>query len=582
MNDERVISTPAPSDLATFRILVDGQEISSEYHVATIAVTKAVNRIPAARIVLLDGDTAKEDFEITGSDDLVPGKKIEVLAGYHSEETTVFKGIVTGNAIKSRKSKPSVLTVGCRDEAVKMTVGRKSAYYHDVTDSDVLEEIINGYGLSPDVEATQAEHKEMVKYNTTDWDFVVSRADVNGKLVMVDDGKVSVKAPDTGQDPALALVYGSTIIEFEAEMDSRSQLAGIKSTAWDIANQELLEQESGEPEFSEAGNIKGTELADVMEADEFFQRHTGRRSDQELKAWADARMLRSRLAKIIGRVKCQGFGEIRPGEMLSLNGVGERFKGNLFVTAVRHNLTVKNWETDIQFGLASKWFACSDEIIDVPAAGLLPAVQGLQIGVVTQLQDDPDDEDRVMVRMPVIDQQEEGVWARIASLDAGNERGAFFRPEIGDEVVMGFLNEDPRDPVVLGMLNSSAKPAPLKASDDNHEKGIFTRSKMRLIFDDDKKSVTVDTPNGNSVTLSDDEGSIVIQDENGNKIEMTSDGITIESSGDINIKASGAANIESADANVKASGQFKAEGSSGAEVSSGGTTVVKGSLVQIN
>ena len=52
----------------------------------------------------------------------------------------------------------------------------------------------------------------------------------------------------------------------------------------------------------------------------------------------------------------------------------------------------------------------------------------------------------------------------LATLDAGKERGTFFRPEIGDEVVVGFLNDDPRHPVILGMCHSSAKPAPEPAN----------------------------------------------------------------------------------------------------------------------
>ena len=84
----------------------------------------------------------------------------------------------------------------------------------------------------------------------------------------------------------------------------------------------------------------------------------------------------------------------------------------------------------------------------------------MQIGVVTRLKNDPDGENRIMVRIPVIHKDDEGAWCRVSFLDAGNERGMFFLPEIGDEVIVGFINNDPRHGVVLGMLNSRAKPAP--------------------------------------------------------------------------------------------------------------------------
>ncbi len=183
----------------------------------------------------------------------------------------------------------------------------------------------------------------------------------------------------------------------------------------------------------------------------------------------------------------------------------------------------------------------------------------------------------------MVDTQSEGTWARVATLDAGENRGSFFRPEIGDEVIVGFINANPNDAVVLGMMNSSAKPAPLTASDDNHEKGFVTRSEMKFIFNDDEVSVTVETPNGNKLVLSDQEGSILIVDENQNSILMNSEGITIESASEINIKSGTDMNVESGtNLNLSAGAMLKAEGTGGAELSTSASAVIKGSVVQIN
>jgi hypothetical protein len=118
----------------------------------------------------------------------------------------------------------------------------------------------------------------------------------------------------------------------------------------------------------------------------------------------------------------------------------------------------------------------------------------------------------------------------MALADAGNERGLFFRPEIGDEVVAGFLQDDPRHPVIVGMLNSSANPSPLQPSNDNHLKGYTSREKLILQFDDDKKEITIKTPAANTITISDDKKAITIEDQNGNKIETNEDGITLNDS----------------------------------------------------
>lgn len=584
MADSRIIPTQAETDLATFTILSNGQEINGDIGVDSVFVTKSVNKIPTARIVIFDGSVPSEDFEVSSGDLFVPGNEIEIKAGYHNDETTIFKGIITKHSIQSKKDKASFLYLDLKDESVKMTIGRKSKYYEEVKDSEIIEEIIGGYGLQSEIEATTVTHKEMVQHHVTDWDFLVMRAEVNGKLVFIDDGKITVKAPDLSAEPLLELALGHNVYDFEAGMDARDQFTAVKSSSWNFTDQAIIEGEADEPSFSEHGNFTASDLAGVIGLEEVPLQHSGKIADDELKAWSDAKLMRSRLSKIKGKVKIQGFSDIKPGHVIELAGFGDRFNGVAFVSSVAHRMSGEEaWLTDIEFGLDKDWFTeIYNDIVEKPASGLVPAIHGLQIGIVTNIHEDPDGEERIRVRLPIIDNENDGVWARLTTMDAADSRGWVFRPEIGDEVIVGFLNGDPRDPIILGSLFSSAKPSPIQPEEENKIKGYVSRSEMKLTFDDDKIIVTTETPNNNKIILSDDEGKILIEDENGNKIEMSSDGITIESAADINIKATGDVNIEGVNITVKAQAQFKAEGSAGAEMSTSGQAVVKGSIVMIN
>jgi Rhs element Vgr protein len=303
---------------------------------------------------------------------------------------------------------------------------------------------------------------------------------------------------------------------------------------------------------------------------------------EELQAWADAQLLKSQLSKIRGRVGFMGSAALNPGDLLGLIGLGERMNGNVYVSAIRHEISEGTWRTDAQFGLSPEWFTQTYAVNALSASGVLPAVQGLQIGVVSQLKEDPEGEDRILVKIPIIDNKETGVWARIACLDAGDNRGSFFRPELGDEVVVGFLNSDPRKPVVLGALNSSSKPSPLPATDENHEKGYISRTEMKMIFNDDKKSVTLETPAGKIVTMDEDAGEIKLEDENGNKIILNADGITIESKKKIVLKTNDDIEVQGKDIKHTAQASFKADGTAGIELTSSAIAKLKGSLVQIN
>jgi Rhs element Vgr protein len=582
VTDERVIPQPGTGDLATFTVKVDGTDIDPATNVGNIIVQKEYNKIASATLILLDGEVSEQDFTVSNSAVFIPGKEVEFFAGYHSEESSIFSGIIVSHALKIRKNKPSQLIIECKDKAIHMTGTRNSHYFAEMKDSEIIEEIASNYPLTTDIEASEVSHFEMVQYQSTDWDFILSRAEANSKLVNTEDGLLKVSTPNLGQTAVLDLNYGSTLMEFEASMDARNQIPASKSASWDYTTQAMIEEDGTDPALQEAGNLSASELSKVNEYEQLNLKHSGKVSDQELKAWSDAKFYRSRLAKILGRARCQGFAGIKPGTLIGFSGVGERYNGNHLVTAVRHQIDTDNWVTDIRFGMPKDWFADKADIMERPASALLPGVRGLQIGLCKQIAEDPDGEDRILITMPVIDPQGEGVWARVSTLDAGDSRGSFFRPEIDDEVLVGFLNDDPRDPVVLGALNSSAKPAPITGSDDNHEKGFITRSDMKMIFNDDEVSFTLETPNGNRFVLSDDTGSILIEDESGNKVEMTSDGITLNSPGDINITADGDCNIEATNCKLVAAAEFKAEGSAGAEMTTGAVAKIEGSLVQIN
>jgi uncharacterized protein involved in type VI secretion and phage assembly len=165
----------------------------------------------------------------------------------------------------------------------------------------------------------------------------------------------------------------------------------------------------------------------------------------------------------------------------------------------------------------------------------------------------------------------------------------FFRPEIGDEVVVGFLNDDPRHPVVLGMCHSSAKPSPEAVKDGNHRQGYVSREKLKLVFDDEKKTITLETPGGNKMKFSEEDKGIVLEDQNGNKITLDDSGIKIESSKDLVLQAVKDIKIEGMNTELKAQSAFKASGSGSAEISGASTTikgsataVIQGGVVQIN
>ncbi len=586
---------------AVIRVSVtcDGAPLDAAAELISVTVRREINMVPSARLVLADGDMPDAKFPLSDEATFAPGAAITIAAGYGDEEKTIFEGIVVRHGVHVTGNNDARLIVECRDKAVKMTLGRRNANHVDKKDSDILQALAGAHGLSADVEATSIQHKSMVQHYCSDWDFALARAEANGMVVTPKDGSFVVKAPDAAAEAVLKVTYGIDIVEFHADMDARTQFAKAKGTAWDPKTQAVVAGSEADPAALTAqGNLSGATLAGVGAAGTLRLQTPVASTADVLTAWAKAAQLKAGLARIRGHVRFQGSALALPGSVLELAGVGDRFNGKVLMTAVEHRIVDGNWTTDAGFGHDPNWFAERTDIVAPSAAGLLPGVEGLYIGKVKKLDADPEGENRIQVSVPVLETETDGIWARLMQPYASNAFGAFWLPEVGDEVVLGFFANDPVHPVVLGSLYSSKLAPPYALAAENDTKAFVTRTKLKIEFDEKKKVITLTTPGTNKIVLSDDDKSILLSDQNGNTVKLSDTGIALDTPKDVKITAKGKvtidavgevgitskADVKSAGLNVACEAQvgFTGKGNATAELSASGQTTVKGAMVMIN
>lgn len=186
---------------------------------------------------------------------------------------------------------------------------------------------------------------------------------------------------------------------------------------------------------------------------------------------------------------------------------------------------------------------------------------GVVIGIVSNNQD-PDGLARVKVTFPWLSESEESHWARIVSFMAGEKRGAYFLPEVGDEVLLAFEHGDINRPYVIGALWNGVDKSPASNDDGNNN--------VRLI----------QSRSGHIIRLDDTDGSekIEIIDKKGSNSviwDTASDKITITAAKDIEIKADqGKIAMQATEIKVNSSGNATIEAS--------GNMTIKGATVNIN
>jgi uncharacterized protein involved in type VI secretion and phage assembly len=177
-------------------------------------------------------------------------------------------------------------------------------------------------------------------------------------------------------------------------------------------------------------------------------------------------------------------------------------------------------------------------------SGLGGRMYGVYPALVSDIKD-PDGQGRVKVTLPWSPDsgnERYEVWARLATLMAGNNRGSWFVPDANVEVLVVFEGGDPRRPFVIGSLwnGKDTPPQSMDGAGNNYQKVIRSRNGVKITLDDTdgKESLTIETPQGQKVALNDGPNSVTVSDSNGNSIKMEAGGITITSSAKVTINAS--------------------------------------------
>jgi uncharacterized protein involved in type VI secretion and phage assembly len=159
---------------------------------------------------------------------------------------------------------------------------------------------------------------------------------------------------------------------------------------------------------------------------------------------------------------------------------------------------------------------------------------------------DPEQLGRVQIRLlsfDGIDGQDAPVWARVAAPFAGDQRGAFFIPDVGDEVLVSFVNGDSRLPVVIGGMWSGSADVPeqLGGSGDRVDRWTITgKAGTRVAIVEEQPSdatISFTTPGGVSGELTDSGGGKIEFRIGGTSVTYDNQGVTVNTGMNVKVQA---------------------------------------------
>jgi phage protein D/phage baseplate assembly protein gpV len=496
-------------------------------------------------VTLLNGDGALTDsalFDI--------GKEVEIHLGYGANLQPMMLGEIASLQPSFPEGGAPTLTITGYDRSFRLRHGEPlQDLWREATDSMIAAAIAAAAGLVPVVDPSPLFHEELPQ-TTNDMAFLRERARANFFEVFVEWDRLHFQLPRL-QTEAYVLEWGRNLSSFSPRL-ARSAGEGIEIVrGWDeelaqavvgFATSADLDLQNITERLGQAG--LDTLLALGRQAIRSRRatttpEQTPQEVDSPDSAFDVAKALLGEIFDGLyeGSGSCIGIPELRAGTMIRIAGIGKRFSGVYRLKRVTHTLADSGYRTAFeatQRSGTSLLPLLRKTLTELPPPDRRPPAHGLVTGTVLK-NVDPKGRGRVKVSYPDVSDDSESAWARVATPMAGSDRGMWFLPDVGDEVLVAFRQGKSEKPIVLGSLwNGTARPPADNADGANAVRMIKTKVGHSIeLHEPPANKVVVHHATGGEIVI-DKDGKVTVKGTN--TVEVTA--TTVNVNGTVNVKGS--------------------------------------------
>ncbi len=500
-----LISLPLPS------VWLDGVELPRET-AATLGPLRVRLEASAPAVCELEFDLDQRGPR--------PGRGAALRLRIGAEAEDVFDGEVV--ALAHRLGPDGLHRVRLRafDRSHRLRQTSAVTAHIDVTVSSLADTLASAHGLSVDAEEDGPRWPRVIQQGESDLE-LLSRLVADAGLWWQLEGE-DLRLRRRRSEQTYDVTWGVDLLEAEVADDATGTASSVRAFGWDPVERKAWEAEAGRSDAGspDAGSgeqlggtgarlLSGAVFPGVDHAEALAQRELDLRIGGETTI----------------RAVVRGEAKWRPGCALRLADQSADIAGPFLVAAVEHVL-------DPYSG-----YVCivSSHPVDGPAthgadAGFTASravastshTSGTAFAMAEVIDvDDPDRAGRAKVSFPALDDVE-SEWLPVLSLGAGQDKGLFCQPDVGDTVLALYAADDPGRGVILGGLYADHLPGDAA--------GVADRAVRRFGWN---------TSDGQRLLLNRDGDAIVVANSAGSTIEITADAVRVHAEADLTIEAPG-------------------------------------------
>jgi type VI secretion system secreted protein VgrG len=499
--------------------------------------------------------------------------KIEIVSGVVKNAKNFFKGYVTGVSLSKQQGTANEIIYVGFGPTVLMDDGQHSQSFEKKTLDKIAREVASKYGIS--IRAGTAYKSPLpyfVQYRETSFLFLSRLASLYGEWFYYDGEDLYFGKPPN-EEP-VELVFGRDLSNFDLALNLVP--VKFKQLGYDPLGHKFPESSSSAANVTEMDDY-GKIAAGASE--KVFKNEPVVATNQEIqdKSDLDEFTKHRKTGKAGNFVQFSGTSDnnkLKPGSIITVKGkIGDKASAiGWEVTYGEYRIINISHSTDALGNYQNNFKA-------IPSGLAEPPTNPLVIHPICEIQPadvienhDPEKLGRVRVQLQWQKATSDKTpWIRVAASGAGGTHGAFFVPEIGDQVLVGFEHNNPNKPYVMGTLyHGKAKPADDLSDPENNKKIIKTKSGNKIAFTDEGGKEEIKIESGtNVITLAMDGGSSITLTTKG-AMTLKAKTISINASQTVTISGGSMVSIKSGSEQITLQKGAKTE-------ISGSKTAVKGS-----
>jgi phage protein D len=331
--------------VSTPRVLVAGQpQPGLSANVISVLVEETVEGLYRCEARFynfgLEGNSGR--YLYFGRDIIDFGTDFAVHMGQDNQVPRVFNGRISAIEAEYPFGGSGLITLLAEDRLQGLRMTRRTRTFEEMSDADIMQQIAAEHSLEPQVSLPGSPvHKVLAQVNQSDLAFIRERARILNAELWVEDRNLFVKKRTDRIGREINLAYEDNLISFTVRADLAHQCTEVGVAGWNVAAKDAIEVEATASAIE--SELSGNERSGSSILQQAFgdrrERivHTVPLTDEEARGIAEARYCERARRFVTGTGVADGDARIRVGSVVKLEGLGNLFNGNYYVTRVRHS-----------------------------------------------------------------------------------------------------------------------------------------------------------------------------------------------------------------------------------------------------